>query len=225
MARSVTGQYSWPYDGSFRAEDTALLVIDMQVDFCSPGGRLRAAGIAKTDPARAIASLARVLTAMRAGKFPVIFTREAYRAGLSDLADGKRRLWARRGVDVGALGPGGRFLVRGEPGSEIVPELRPRPSEPVIDKAGASAFFASDLDRTLREKNIRNLVVTGVTTDGAVQATMRDANDRGYECLLLEDCCAAFDEAAHRAALVALKGERAIYGVVSTSDALLQALG
>src|SRR5262245_37751345 len=190
----------------------ALLVVDMQVDLCSPGGRLRAVGIATSDMTRIINPLGRVLAAMRAMGFPVVFTRESHRADLSDLTNVKRRLWARRAIVVGAPGPHGRFLVRGEAGSEIVLELRPRQGEPVIDKTGGSAFFASDLDAILREKKIRNLVVAGVTTDGAVQATMRDANDRGYECLLLEDCCSAFDEEAHRIALVSLKGERATYG-------------
>ena len=127
-------------------------------------------------------------------------------------------------MDVGSLGPNGRFLIRGEPSVDIMAELRIKDTEPLIDQTGFSAFFATDLDGILRERGIRNLIVAGVPTDGAVQATLRDANDRGYECLLLEDCCAAFDDDTHRKALLALKGERAIYGVVATSKALLRAL-
>jgi nicotinamidase-related amidase len=223
--RSVPGQYPWPYDGCFAPSDTALLVVDLQVDLCSPAGRLGEAGIATSDMARIFDPLGRVLAAMRAAGFSTVFTREGHRVDLSDLTSVKRGLWARRSIAVGSRGPQGRFLVRGEAGSEIVPELRPLHGEPVIDKTGASAFFATDLDVILKAGNIRHLVVAGVTTDGAVQATMRDANDRGYECLLLEDCCSAFDAEAHRTALVALKGARAIYGVVAASDRLLGALG
>jgi len=219
-ARSVQGQYAWPYDGSFETTNSALLIIGMQIDFCARGGRLGVAGTTKIVPA-----VARVLDGARAAKLPVIFTRESYRGGLSDLAEGKRRLWERRGMQVGALGPNGRFLIRGEPSVDIVADLRIQDSEPLLDQTGFSAFFATDLERTLRERSIRNLIVAGIPTDGAVQATLRDANDRGYECLLLEDCCAAFDDDAHAKALLALKGERAIYGVVSTSDRLLGALG
>lgn len=219
MARSVQGQYAWPYDGSFAADNTGLLIIGMQIDFCSGAGRLRAERAHST-----VATVARLLDGARTAKLPLIFTRESYRAGLSDLSERKRRLWARRGMDVGSLGPNGRFLIRGEPSVDIVAELRIKDTEPLIDQTGFSAFFATDLDGILRERDIRNLIVAGVPTDGAVQATLRDANDRGYECLLLEDCCAAFGDDAHQKALLALKGERAIYGVVATSKALLGAL-
>jgi nicotinamidase-related amidase len=224
MSQVISGQYPWPYDARFGPSDTALLVLDMQEDLCSPRGRLREAGFPRSDMMRIVTPIGRVLAAMRAMGFPAMFTSEGHRADLSDLPEAKRRRWVARALAIGSPGPRGRFLVRGEAGSEIVPELRPHSGEPVIEKTAGSGFFASNLETVLRNKNILHLVIAGVTTDGTVQATMRDANDRGYECLLLEDCCAAFDEEVHRAALLALKGERAIYGVVASSDSLLRAL-
>jgi len=224
MGRHVSGLYPWPFDGAWSTADTALIVIDMQTDFCGEGGWLDARGIDLTPLKKPIAPLSRVLKAMRAGGFPIIHTREGHRPDLSDLPANKRWRSAQDGAEIGAEGPLGRYLVRGEPCHDIIPELYPVAGETVIDKPGKGSFYATDLDMILSRAGIRNLVVTGVTTDCCVQSTFRDANDRGYECLILEDCCAASREAHHRAQIEMFKLVGGHYGSVSTSEAFLDAL-
>ncbi len=196
----------------------------MQTDFCAPGGWLDARGIDLTPLRRPIAPLMRLLAAMRAGGFPILHTREGHRPDLSDLAENKRWRSAQGGGEIGAEGPLGRYLVRGERCHDIIPELYPEPGETVIDKPGKGAFWATDLDAILARRGIKNLIVTGVTTDCCVQSTLRDANDRGYECLLLEDCCAAAQEENHLAQIEMLKLVGGHYGSIATSTALLDAL-
>jgi nicotinamidase-related amidase len=165
-----------------------------------------------------------VLERMRALGFHVLHTREGHRPDLSDLNENKRWRSCRNGAEIGTPGPLGRILVRGEPGWEIVPELAPRPGEPVIDKPGKGAFYATDLDQILRQRGIRNIVLGGVTTDCCVYTTLQGANDRGYDCLLLEDCCAASEVKNHDSVIRLAKKPDTVLGTVARSDTLLEAL-
>jgi nicotinamidase-related amidase len=177
-----------------------------------------------------IGPIAKLLERMRDKDYMIIHTREGHRPDLADLPANKR--WRSRRVQgggppqtgIGDVGPCGRVLVRGEPGWDIIPELYPRAGEPIIDKPGKGSFYATDLDMLLRQRGIRNIVLTGITTDVCVHTTMRDANDRGYECLILSDCTAATDAGNHAAALKMVTMQNGVFGAVSSSTALMEVI-
>jgi len=212
-----------PYEYEFEAPTTALLMIDFQRDFVDPGGFGEALGNDVSLLRRAVPHAERVLKAARQGGLLIVHTREGHRADLTDCPPSKKAR-GRLAAGIGDSGPMGRILVRGEDGHDIVKELYPEPGEPVVDKPGKGAFFATDLDGILKHRSIRHLVVCGVTTEVCVHTTVREANDRGYDCLVLEDCVASYFPEFHRSALAMIKAQGGIFGWVSDSRRFLETL-
>jgi nicotinamidase-related amidase len=213
--------YRFPRRGELRPQRTAIFVIDMQRDFCAPGGYMDRLGADLGLLRAPIEPIRRLLHVVRPLGYHVVYTREGYRADLGDLQPWKR--FDR--VQIGDAGPLGRALIRGEPGWDVVPELAPASGEPVFDKPGYGVFAFTDVDRTLRGWGVEQLVLTGVTTDCCVHSVLREALDRGYECLVLEDCVGASDRRYHEAALTLVKKASGAFGTVSDSAAFVAAAG
>jgi len=204
-------------------DHAALIIIDMQRDFLEPGGFGETLGNDVSLLNAAVPPLKQVLAAARKAGMLIIHTREGHRPDLSDAPKHK----VERGepsLRIGAPGPMGRILVRGEPGHDIIPALYPAPGEPVIDKPGKGAFYQTDLELMLKNREIDTLLVCGVTTEVCVNTTVREANDRGFRCIVLSDCCASYFPEFHAAGLAMIKAQGGIFGWVSASPQILAVL-
>jgi biuret amidohydrolase len=212
-----------PYEFVLLPEHCALVIIDMQRDFLEPGGFGEMLGNDVSQLRRTIEPNKRLLGAWRGYGWPVFHTREGHRPDLFDLPPAKK-IRGRSKTTIGDKGPMGRILVRGEAGHDIIPELYPEPGEPVVDKPGKGAFYATDLQEMLKHRDVKQLVVTGVTTEVCVNTTVREANDRGYECLVLSDCCGSYFPEFHEMGLKMVKAQGGIFGWVTSSERLLESL-
>ncbi len=212
-----------PESLSIDVDRTALVIIDMQRDFLEPGGFGETLGNKVSLLDAAVKPIKAVLEAARRLKMLVIHTREGHRQDLSDAPKAKVERGAPH-LRIGAKGPMGRILVRGEAGHDIVPELYPKDGETVVDKPGKGAFYATDLGAILQHRGIESLIVCGVTTEVCVHTTVREANDRGFKCLVPGDCCASYFPEFHEVGLRMIKAQGGIFGWVSDSSRLLKAL-
>ena len=211
-------------DEGLKADEVALLLIDMQRDFLDPGGYLAGMGYDLSGVRAAIEPARRLLRAARGAGIAILHTRQGYRPDLAEVPARRRARMAAGQSSVGKPGPLGRFLIRGEPGFQIIAELAPLQDEPVIDKTANGAFWGTDLAAILAARGIRAIIFAGVTTDVCVHSTLRDAVDRGFECLLARDACGSGDAEAHRAALHMVTVEDGVFGALADTDAIVAAL-
>jgi nicotinamidase-related amidase len=221
MSRTIVDAEPEPLP--IEVDRTAIIMIDMQRDFLMPGGFGEALGNDVSRLSAAIGPCARLLAAARARRMLIVHTREGHRPDMSDAPTAKVERGA-PSMRIGANGPMGRILIRGEAGHDIVADLYPKDGEPIVDKPGKGAFYATDLHLILQNKGIANLIVCGVTTEVCVHTTVREANDRGYRCLVPGDCCASYFPEFHDVGLRMIKAQGGIFGWVSDSTRVLKAL-
>ncbi|KZM18642.1 uncharacterized protein EKO05_0001186 [Ascochyta rabiei] len=217
--------YAWPHDTSLSPGTTALLIIDMQHDFLSPNGYLSTLSPETTYRfVRLVPTISHILTTFRRASFPIIHTREGHAPHLATVSSRERHRLRASGVQIGAMGPMGRFLVRGEVGHDIVGEVAPVEGEVVIDKPGRGAFTNTELDAVLRARGVKNLVVCGVTADACVSSTVREASDRGYDVLVVEDGVESVNDELKRWSLESIRVEGGLFGVTANSKAVIEAV-
>jgi nicotinamidase-related amidase len=212
-----------PYDFELQPAHAALLIIDMQRDFMEPGGFGESLGNDVSLLRRTIEPTRRLLEAARRAGLKIIHTREGHRPDLTDLPPAKK-IRGNPTLAIGDEGAMGRILVRGEAGHDIIPELYPASGEPVVDKPGKGAFYATDLDAILKHCGISQLIVCGVTTEVCVNTTVREANDRGYDCIVLDDCVGSYFPEFQEMALRMIKAQGGIFGWVASSDKIIAAI-
>ena len=218
--------YPFPLTDDFEPATMAVLAIDFQVDFCAPGGYMHRTGVDISAMRAALEPTASVLSAARKNAIPVVHTRETFKADLSDVQP-HRMYRGADGNDIipGDDGPLGRCLIEGEPCWQIVPEVAPEPGEAIFNKRAYGAFGCTDIEAHLVSLGVRHLIFTGLTSNCCIQSNLREALDRGFECAVLEDCCAASNQAAHDHAMALLRNPSAVFGVLSASEQFLAALG
>ncbi|KAF2134783.1 Isochorismatase hydrolase [Dothidotthia symphoricarpi CBS 119687] len=216
--------YAWPHDASLSPRTTALLIIDMQRDFLSIGGYLDSQGYSVTRFQSLIPVLVSLLSAFRCANFPIYHTREGHAPHLATVSSRELHRSSVNGAPIGSHGPLGKLLVRGQRGHDIIAELQPLSDEPIIDKPGRGAFTNTDLDLALRMRGIRNLVVCGVTADACVSSTVREASDRGYDVLVVEDGVESVSDELKKWSLEALKVEGGLFGVTGNYEAVKEAV-
>jgi biuret amidohydrolase len=221
MSRTIVNAEPEPID--IEVDRTAVVIIDMQRDFLLPGGFGEALGNDVSRLSAAIVPCAKLLEVARAKGMLIVHTREGHRPDMSDAPPAKVERGAPK-MRIGASGPMGRILIRGEPGHDIVSDLSPKSGEPVVDKPGKGAFYATDLQSILQNKGIETLIVCGVTTEVCVHTTVREANDRGYRCIVPGDCCASYFQEFHDVGLKMIKAQGGIFGWVSDSKRVVEAL-
>lgn len=216
--------YAFPQSGNLTPANTALIIIDMQVDFCGEGGWASMAGSDLAMMREPIEPTRRVIAAARKWGMPVIYTREGHRADGSDLTAVKQYRSRLGGAGIGDNAPLGRILVRGCPGHEIISELTPEPGDPIIDKAGSGCFYSTEMEHVLRNRGIKHLIFTGVTTECCVHTSIREASDRGFDNLLLEDCTSGVTRDLKNAAISIIRNPNTLFGTVGTSNAVIDTL-
>lgn len=224
MKQVAATPYAFPVEGNFEPKRAALLVIDMQRDFCDPAGYMGRRGADVGAAQALVPRIAALCAAARSVGMRVIYTREGHAPDLGDLPASKRAKTRRAGAEIGSAGALGRLLVRGEAGWNIVPELAPEPGEAVVDKVGTGAFYATELEHRLRVQGIDQVILAGVTTGVCVSTTAREASDRGFHVLVLADCCAEPEPRMHEIALALLQVEGGYMATVAESSALLSAM-
>ncbi|KAF2714378.1 Isochorismatase hydrolase [Pleomassaria siparia CBS 279.74] len=216
--------YAWPHDASLSPSTTALLIIDMQRDFLHTDGYISAQGYSVARFQAIIPRLVSLLSTFRRAGFPIYHTREGHDGHLATISSRERHRAGVNGARIGSQGPMGKFLIRGERGHDIISELCPLPREPVIDKPGRGAFTHTELDAALRGRGVRNLVVCGVTADACVSSTVREASDRGYDVLVVEDGVESVNEELKKWSLEAIKIEGGLFGVTASCEAVISAV-
>jgi len=220
--------YDWPHDGGMDLETIALVCVDWQTDFCKEGGYIDSMGIDLAGVARGIEPTKKLIKVFRDMNLKIIHTREGYRPDMTDCS--KVRMWRsqKNGKGIGSDGPKGRILIRGEPGWEIIDDLKPNldraGKETIIDKASKGAFGTTEIELILNNMGVRYLIFTGITTDVCVHTIIREACDKGFDTLLLEDCTGATEESNYKAALEMVRMQGGIFGSVTTSTKVLEAL-
>jgi len=214
--------YAWPHDSSLSPSTTALLIIDMQRDFLSEGGYLASQGYSPARFQAVIPRLVSLLSTFRRAGFPIYHTREGHESHMATISPRERHRSGVNGARIGSQGPLGKLLIRGERGHDIISELCPLPREPIIDKPGRGAFAHTELDAALRCRGIRNLVVCGVTADACVSSTVREASDRGYDVLVVEDGVESVSDELKWWSLEAIRVEGGLFGVTSKANDIIE---
>jgi nicotinamidase-related amidase len=222
--RIKASAYDFPCESGLTARDTAVIVIDMQVDFCGEGGMSTVSNTDLHMMRRPIEPIRRILAAARAKGMMVVYTREGHRPDGADLTFVKRFRSRLGGAGVGDPSPIGRILIRGEPGHAIIPELTPEPGEAIIDKVGSGCFYGTEMEHLLRNRGIRNLIFVGVTTECCVHTSLREASDRGFDNLLVADGTSAVTPELKEAAIAIIANPFTLFGTVGVSEDVVKAL-